>query len=126
MRRGDYGRVLAEFWADGPNSETPPGHWNTITNRVADHPDFVKRFGGTGPVVEDLEWDVKVYFALDAAVQDAACATWSVKRRYDDGRPIQAVRCFHGVVTREGVGSTRALIHARRSRPDLPGPGSTP
>lgn len=22
--RGDYGRILAEFWADGPSSETPP------------------------------------------------------------------------------------------------------
>ncbi|NJL75256.1 MAG: hypothetical protein HC892_09745 [Saprospiraceae bacterium] len=28
--RGDYVRVLAEFWADGPQSETPPGHWFTI------------------------------------------------------------------------------------------------
>lgn len=92
VRRGDYGRVLAEFWADGPNSETPPGHWNTIANDVGDHPAFVKRFGGTGPVVDDLEWDVKVYFALNAAVHDAACAAWSVKRRYDGGRPIQAVR----------------------------------
>ena len=25
--RADYARVLAEFWADGPESETPPGHW---------------------------------------------------------------------------------------------------
>lgn len=24
--------MLAEFWADGPQSETPPGHWNTIMN----------------------------------------------------------------------------------------------
>jgi hypothetical protein len=24
--RADYARVLAEFWADGPDSETPPGH----------------------------------------------------------------------------------------------------
>ncbi|MEE2659924.1 MAG: hypothetical protein VX733_15570 [Candidatus Latescibacterota bacterium] len=30
--RGDYTRVLAEFWADGPDSETPPGHWFTILN----------------------------------------------------------------------------------------------
>src|SRR5207248_1495901 len=27
---GDYGRIVAEFWADGPASETPPGHWNVI------------------------------------------------------------------------------------------------
>jgi len=32
---GDYGRILAEFWADGPDSETPPGHWFTILNYVS-------------------------------------------------------------------------------------------
>ena len=36
--RGDYARVLAEFWADGPDSETPPGHWFVILNEVNDHP----------------------------------------------------------------------------------------
>ena len=39
--RGDYTRVLAEFWADGPDSETPPGHWFTILNYVNDHRDVV-------------------------------------------------------------------------------------
>ncbi|MEZ4703388.1 MAG: hypothetical protein R2834_23865, partial [Rhodothermales bacterium] len=39
--RGDYARVLAEFWADGPDSETPPGHWFTILNYVNDHPALV-------------------------------------------------------------------------------------
>ncbi|MDX1381769.1 MAG: hypothetical protein R3233_11640, partial [Xanthomonadales bacterium] len=43
---GDYYRVLAEFWADGPDSETPPGHWFSIANYVADHPSLVRRFGG--------------------------------------------------------------------------------
>ena len=47
--RGDYARVLAEFWADGPASETPPGHWFTIVNTLADHPKLVKRFQGRGP-----------------------------------------------------------------------------
>ena len=28
--RGDYARVISEFWADGPDSETPPGHWYTL------------------------------------------------------------------------------------------------
>jgi len=35
---------------------------------------------------------VKVYFALNASVHDAACAAWSLKRRYDGWRPISAVR----------------------------------
>ena len=30
VKRADYTRVLAEFWADGPDSETPPGHWFTL------------------------------------------------------------------------------------------------
>ena len=92
VKRGDYARVVAEFWADGPNSETPPGHWNVLGNYVADHPLTVKRIGGTGPVVDDLEWDVKMYFALNAALHDAACAAWGAKRVYDGWRPISAIR----------------------------------
>ena len=34
--RADAWRVIAEFWADGPHSETPPGHWNTLFNYVTD------------------------------------------------------------------------------------------
>ena len=33
---GDFARVMAEFWADGPKSETPPGHWNVLANLVSD------------------------------------------------------------------------------------------
>ena len=32
VKRGDYARILAEFWADGPDSETPPRHWFTLLN----------------------------------------------------------------------------------------------
>ncbi len=92
VRRGDFTRVLAEFWADGPHSETPPGHWNVIANAVADHPQFTKRIGGVGEAVDDLEWDVKTYFALNGALHDAACAAWSLKCYYDGGRPIQFIR----------------------------------
>lgn len=97
VRRGDFARVLAEFWADGPSSETPPGHWNTVANHASDSPALVKRIGGTGPVVGDLEWDVKLYFALNAAVHDAACMAWGIKRHYDGWRPISAVRYVGGL-----------------------------
>lgn len=92
LKRGDFARVLAEFWADGPNSETPPGHWNTLANYVTDSGLLEKRVGGAGPVVDDLEWDVKLYFALNSAEHDAACAAWSLKRYYDGWRPITAIR----------------------------------
>lgn len=94
--RGDFARALTEFWADGPTSETPPGHWNAVANHVADDPLTVKRIGGNGPLVNDLEWDVKVYFALNAALHDAACAAWSIKRYYDGWRPLSAIRYLGG------------------------------
>ncbi len=90
--RGDYGRVLAEFWADGPSSETPPGHWFTILNAVSDHPDLEKRIGGVGPIVDDLEWDVKSYVALGGGMIDAAITAWAIKGWYDSSRPITAIR----------------------------------
>jgi hypothetical protein len=90
--RGDYTRVLAEFWADGPNSETPPGHWFTILNYVSDHPEVIKRFRGMGPVLDDLEWDVKTYFVLGGTMHDVAVAAWGVKGWYDYIRPISAIR----------------------------------
>ncbi|MDB6073927.1 MAG: Alkaline phosphatase, partial [Verrucomicrobiaceae bacterium] len=92
VKRGDYVRVLAEFWADGPNSETPPGHWHVLANEVADDPLVVKKIGGTGPVVSDLEWDIKTYFTVAAASHDAACAAWSLKRYYSGPRPITMIR----------------------------------
>lgn len=92
VKRGDFARVLAEFWADGPTSETPPGHWNTLANYVSYHPEFQRRLGGVGPVLGALEWDVKMYFTLNGALHDAACAAWSLKRYYDGWRPISAIR----------------------------------
>ncbi len=92
VKRGDYARVLAEFWADGPDSETPPGHWFTILNYVNDHAEFEKRFRGEGAILDDLEWDVKAYFALAGAVHDAAVAAWGAKGWYDYIRPISAIR----------------------------------
>ena len=92
VRQSDFYRAIAEFWADGPNSETPPGHWNVIANAVSDQlaPDL--RIGGSGPVLDRLQWDVKLYFALNGAVHDAAIAAWGLKGRYDGIRPISMIR----------------------------------
>ena len=92
VRRGDYARVLAEFWADGPDSETPPGHWFKILNYVRDHPLSDRRMGGGGPELDPLEYDVKAYLALGGAMHDTAVSTWSVKGWYDTARPISAIR----------------------------------
>jgi hypothetical protein len=96
VRRGDFGRVLAEFWADGPKSETPPGHWNVLANQVADSPGFQRRLFGTGAPVGALEWDVKVYLAMNGAVHDAAIVAWEVKRAFATARPITLLRYMGG------------------------------
>ncbi|MDJ0769525.1 MAG: vanadium-dependent haloperoxidase [Ilumatobacter sp.] len=102
----DFGRAIAEYWADGPDSETPPGHWNLIANAIQDAPGFERRFGGTGPLIDPLEWDVKAYFALNGAVHDAAIAAWGLKSHYDFARPISMIRHLAG--------------HGQSSEPDGP------
>ncbi len=94
--QADFARALAEYWADGPKSETPPGHWNLIANQVSDTPGFEFRVGGQGEPVDRLEWDVKLYFALNGAVHDAAIATWGAKSFYDSSRPISQIRYMGG------------------------------
>jgi hypothetical protein len=93
----DFARSLAEYWADGPRSETPPGHWNVIANEVSDTPDLELRIGGEGEPVDRLEWDVKLYLALNGAVHDAAIAAWGVKGFYDSARPISMIRYLAGL-----------------------------
>ena len=96
VKRSDYARVLAEFWADGPDSETPPGHWFTILNYVSDYPGFEKKITGQGAIVSNLEWDVKSYLALGGAMHDSAINTWGIKGYYDYVRPISAIRYMSG------------------------------
>jgi hypothetical protein len=92
--RGDYTRVLAEFWADGPESETPPGHWFVILNAVSDHPLLEKRWAGVGDILGPLEWDIKSYFAMGGTMHDSAVAAWGIKGRYDYVRPVSAIRAM--------------------------------
>ena len=105
--RGDYTRVLAEFWADGPSSETPPGHWFSIANYVADHPAHQRKFKGQGEELTSLEWDVKTYFILGGAMHDAAVTAWGIKGWYDYVRPVSAIR-YMGT---KGQSSDNKLSH---------------
>lgn len=96
VNQADFARVLAEFWADGPDSETPPGHWNTVANAITEQFAGDLRVGGSEPV-DALEWDVKLYFTLTAANHDAAVAAWGVKGHYDYIRPISMIRWMGGL-----------------------------
>ncbi|MFT6732686.1 MAG: hypothetical protein ACJAS9_000868 [Polaribacter sp.] len=83
----DREKVIAEFWADGPRSESPPGHWNQLSHGVSSR---------DGLTVGD---EVKMYFALNAALMDAGIATWEAKREYDYIRPVSAIQSDYNGVT---------------------------
>ena len=91
-RRSDFGRVLAEYWADGPDSETPPGHWNVIANEVMDRPDFEWQEVPGVAVDSELEYALHLYLILNGALHDAAIAAWQLKRYTESARPITLIR----------------------------------
>ena len=116
--RGDYTRVLAEFWADGPESETPPGHWFVLLNYVNDQPELKRQFRGKGPELDALSWDIKAYMALGGAMHDAAITAWGIKGWYDYIRPISALR---GMADRGQSSDPSAPNYAADGIPLYPG-----
>ncbi|MFI7700299.1 vanadium-dependent haloperoxidase [Nonomuraea sp. NPDC049480] len=79
----DRQKAISEYWADGPNSETPPGHWCLLAQGVS-----ARDRHGT-------DQDVKMFFALANAGMDAGIASWEVKRDHDTARPITAIRFLY-------------------------------
>ena len=93
----DRQKVIATYWADGPNTETPPGHWNLFAQ-------FVSQRDG-----HSLDEDVKMFFALGNALLDASISVWECKRYYDYVRPITAIRFLYaGTQVRAWGGPARA------------------
>jgi hypothetical protein len=94
----DEQKMIAEYWADGPRSELPPGHWNLFAQ-------FVSRRDHHGDHEHGLERDVKLFFALTNAVSDAGCCAWDNKRAFNSVRPITAIRMlFRGQTVRAWAG----------------------
>ncbi|MEV1174803.1 vanadium-dependent haloperoxidase [Nonomuraea sp. NPDC049784] len=79
----DRQKAIAEYWADGPNSETPPGHWCLFAQRISARDQH------------SLDQDAKMFFALANSVMDAGIASWEVKRDHDSARPITAIRFLY-------------------------------
>jgi hypothetical protein len=94
----DEQKMIAEYWADGPHSELPPGHWNLFAQ-------FVSRRDHHGLSERGLDADVKLFFALTNAVSDAGCCAWDNKRAFNSVRPITAIRTlFRGRAVRAWAG----------------------
>jgi hypothetical protein len=76
----DASRIKAEYWADGPRSEFPPGHWAVFAQAIS------RKRGNS------LDDDVKLFFTLGNALMDASIAAWYWKFKYDFVRPITGIR----------------------------------
>jgi hypothetical protein len=99
-------KVIAEYWADGPNSELPPGHWELFASFVSDRDSH------------SLHDDAKMFFALANAIHDAAIATWEAKRYYDYVRPVTAIRhLFRGKRIKGWNGTAMQTIDGQAWRP---------
>jgi hypothetical protein len=69
--------AIANSWADGPSTPTPPGHWNFIA----------------APHIRKADWSevriARAFALLNMAMHDAAVGCWETKYFYFNPRPSQ-------------------------------------
>jgi hypothetical protein len=75
--------AIADFWSDGPTSETPPGTWCMIAAYVS----YRNR--------HSLGQDIKMFFALGNALKDAGICCWETKVSFNSARPVTAIRAMY-------------------------------
>jgi membrane-associated phospholipid phosphatase len=76
----DEQRRIAEFWADGAGTFTPPGHWNAIAL------DLVR--GHRVPT----RAAARLFATMNTAQADAFICAWDAKYAYWSVRPVTAIR----------------------------------
>jgi Vanadium chloroperoxidase N-terminal domain len=90
----DSSKARAEYWADGPKSEFPPGHTAVFAQALS------RKKG------HSLDTDAKLFFLVGNAMMDASIASWYQKflggwptvtpfTKYDFVRPITAIREYY-------------------------------
>jgi hypothetical protein len=75
----DKKKMIAEYFADGPHSELPPGHWDLFAQFVSDRDHH------------RVDEDAKLFFALTNAIFDAGLVAWDAKHAFDSVRPVTAI-----------------------------------
>lgn len=98
----DEKKVIAEYWADGPSSELPPGHWTLFATFVSDRD------------AHNIDQDVKMFFALSNAIFDASIVSWDIKRYFDYVRPVTAI---HFLFAGQHIPSWQGLIDGADWKP---------
>ena len=70
---------IALYWANGPGTITPPGHWNQIAALIARQKNYT------------LAQNARLFALLNIAMADAGVATWEAKYQYHFWRPVTAI-----------------------------------
>jgi hypothetical protein len=92
----DEEKAKAEYWADGPKSEFPPGHTALFAQAISRKNN------------NSLDTDVKLFFMVGNAMQDAGIIAWYLKYKYDFVRPITAIReQYKGIQITSWLGPNR-------------------
>ncbi len=113
----DRQKMMAEYWADGPASELPPGHWTLFATFVSERDKHT------------VDQDTKMFFALGNALLDASIVCWDAKVIYDASRPVTTIRyLFAGQPVRawDGAGRDNTLIDGANWKPYQPANFPTP
>ena len=111
------GKLIVEYWADGPDSELPPGHWALFAQFVSQRDRH------------SIGRDARMFFALHNASFDAGIVAWHLKRKYDGVRPITAVRYLKNgqrVLAWGGPGRPIEEIAGEKWTPYNPGSNLSP
>jgi len=110
-------KLIVEYWADGPDSEFPPGHWGLFAQ-------FVSRRDQ-----QTIDQDAKLFFVLHNASFDAGIVGWHIKRTFNGVRPITAVRFTkqgQTIMAWGGPGRPTEPIPGEKWMPYNPGTNLTP
>jgi hypothetical protein len=81
----DKKMCIAEFWAGGKHTITPPGFWNLFL--VA----YFQKY-----VSNDFDKQAKYFIILNSALFQTSIFVWSIKRNKMQARPIQTIRYYFG------------------------------
>lgn len=73
-------KIIAEYWADGAGTFTPPGHWCEIGHFIS----IKRNYSG--------KECIKLFFALANALLDSSITCWECKRQFDAVRPVTVIR----------------------------------
>lgn len=79
--------AIAEFWYDGPATDTPPGTWDTVSDQVSLKNGY------------DLLDSAYLGALMGMTLADCAIMGWDAKYTYGQWRPITAIRHADSVPT---------------------------